>query len=85
MNSARVLVSAVSLVTLITTSAVAMPFTAPASNPDNMLLPVRYGYGPLRYGLYGKRRASRGLPNGTGYRGRGSRTGGPAGGLPGRS
>ena len=47
--------------------------------------PVVYGYGPEKYGVYTHHRHHHGRSYGTGYHGRGTRTGGPVGGLPSRN
>ena len=69
------------------TAAVAEPTAfAPVAAAPVAATPILYGYGPTPYGLYGRRHRSYARRSyGTGYHGRGTRTGGPVGGLPSRN
>ncbi len=88
-----VLIRPALLATFIATGATSVAYAAPmgtivplAAAPVQATL-VQYGYGPRPYGAYGYRRYRFGPRRsyGTGYRGRGTATGGPVGGLPSRN
>ena len=79
-------VKTLAVVTLAAAGVATVADIVPAAAAEYQSVGYGYGYGPGPYG-YGPRFRRFGWrrPNGTGYYGRGTRTGGPVGGLPGRS
>lgn len=85
MKLVRVCLSAALLAAVVASDASAMPVATGIAPAQPAPVLARYGYGPLPHGLYGHRRRHHGRSYGTGYHGRGTRTGGPVGGLPSRN